>query len=58
LVHEYSVIKQSNGLVLTIRGLSVVNGAQTTGAIGSSGDVPKIEALVPARFVKCSDQRP
>jgi len=55
LVHEYAVTKEAtNRLSLKIRGLSVVNGAQTTGAIGS-GEIPKLEALVPARFVKCDD---
>jgi hypothetical protein len=55
LVHEYSVMSEPNSTIkLKIRGLSVVNGAQTTGAIGS-GAVPGPQALVPARFVKCED---
>jgi hypothetical protein len=35
-------------------GLSIVNGAQTTGAIGSVDKIPK-EVLLPARFVECQD---
>jgi len=38
---------------LTITGLSIVNGAQTTGAIGSLENVPTAETMVQARFVKC-----
>lgn len=32
-----------------------MNGAQTTGAIGSLADQPAASAMVPARFIKCSD---
>jgi hypothetical protein len=53
VVHDYSIKK--NGLEL--RGLSIVNGAQTTGAIGALKDNPKPEALVQARFVKCSNAK-
>jgi hypothetical protein len=45
---------EASGL-LTILGLSIVNGAQTTGAIGSLDDPPESDALVPARFVKSVD---
>jgi hypothetical protein len=38
---------------LHIDGLSIVNGAQTTGAIGSNAQPPDTRALVPARFVVC-----
>ncbi|MGW4761571.1 AIPR family protein [Streptomyces pseudogriseolus] len=45
--------------VLKVRGLSIVNGAQTTGALASSD--ASIDALssarVLARFVKCADQQ-
>ena len=40
---------------LTVRGLSVVNGAQTTGALGSVNDALG-NAWVQARFIKTSDQ--
>lgn len=40
---------------LTFRGLSIVNGAQTTGAVGSLPAVPADSALVPIRFIRCND---
>jgi AIPR protein len=40
---------------LTISGLSIVNGAQTTGAIGSLTAPPGDETFVPARFICCTD---
>lgn len=54
LVHEYE--KKSNRQ-LTIRGLSVVNGAQTTGAIGSVEGELSNTAKVAIRFVKVSSQQ-
>jgi hypothetical protein len=40
---------------LELNGLSIVNGAQTTGAIGSLDKAPSPDAHVAARFVKCGD---
>ena len=51
LVHEFEV---GDGQI-SIHGLSIVNGAQTTGAIGSLTKRPSSEARVQARFVKCTD---
>lgn len=39
---------------LHVRGISIVNGAQTTGAIGSLAKSPDPKAMVPARFVQTS----
>ncbi|MCY7471800.1 AIPR family protein [Bacillus safensis] len=39
-----------------INGLSIVNGAQTTGAIGNSGEIPSKEAKVPVRFIACENK--
>lgn len=39
--------------VLHVSGLSIVNGAQTTGAIGTLKDSPSEHAYVSARFIKC-----
>jgi hypothetical protein len=39
---------------LHISGVSIVNGAQTTGAIGSLEHEPSPDVKVPARFVACS----
>ena len=41
---------------LSVQGLSIVNGAQTTGAIGDFGDdQAKAEARIVMRFIKCPD---
>jgi hypothetical protein len=40
---------------LHIEGISIVNGAQTTGAIGSLEGVPSPTAMVAIRFVRCDD---
>jgi len=40
---------------LHIKGISIVNGAQTTGAIGSLKNQPDPSVMVPARFVQTSD---
>ncbi|MCG3098687.1 AIPR family protein [Enterobacter sp. DRP3] len=47
LTHAYSVGDKS----VLIRGLSIVNGAQTTGAIGSLKKLPDEKAMVQARFI-------
>lgn len=52
LVHDFRL--SEDGQTLVIKGLSIVNGAQTTGAIGSLNTRPSEKAMVPARFVKCS----
>lgn len=55
LVNNYEII-EGNGklknLTIKISGMSIVNGAQTTGAIGSLSKLPSDEARVPVRFVK------
>lgn len=40
---------------IVLNGLSIVNGAQTTGALGSIASVVSDDALVPARFIVCSN---
>jgi len=39
---------------LNIDGISIVNGAQTTGAIGSLKKRPNKDLLIPIKFIKCS----
>lgn len=52
LVLDYSLGKRtSKGIKLSITGISIVNGAQTTGSLGSLGSVPPA-LQVPVRFVK------
>ncbi|WP_406678016.1 AIPR family protein [Moorella sp. ACPs] len=55
LVNDFH-IEEGYPKTLVIKGLSIVNGAQTTGAIGSLSNPPNNEAMVPARFVKCNNQ--
>jgi hypothetical protein len=50
LVNKYW--KEDNG-DLIISGFSIVNGAQTTGAIGSIDRAPVDEAKIPTRFIEC-----
>lgn len=54
LVHNFEVEENNN--TVQIIGLSIVNGAQTTGAIGSLPQSPRQNTHVPARFIKCSDE--
>ena len=55
LVNNYSVTEDEDGEEqhLSISGITIINGAQTTGAI-SSVDALK-DAWVPIRFIVCSD---
>jgi hypothetical protein len=56
LVNDYEALG-SPVATLRVRGLSVVNGAQTTGAVGSLKVAPDDRAQVPARFVKTSNSQ-
>lgn len=40
--------------ILKVKGFSIVNGAQTTGSIGSISKEPDSKTCLPARFVKCN----
>jgi archaellum component FlaF (FlaF/FlaG flagellin family) len=50
LVNKYKVDDHGE---LIIDGFSIVNGAQTTGAIGSVDATPTEEAKIPTRFIVC-----
>lgn len=53
LVLDYSLGKRlRNGRRLTIKGISIVNGAQTTGSIANLPEVPSDDLQVAIRFVK------
>ena len=56
LVNDFSFVSEDDFGVFTISGIAIVNGAQTTGALGSLDRADLSNAYVPARFVKCSDQ--
>lgn len=54
LTHHFEESVAKGKKQLLVRGISIVNGAQTTGAIGSLAKSPDPKALVPARFVQTS----
>lgn len=54
IVNDFEISDDRN--FLKIKGISIVNGAQTTGAIGNLESEPESTLLVPARFFKTSKQ--
>ena len=54
LTHRFKIPKQVNGK-LSVKGFSIVNGAQTTGAIGSLRKLPDKQAKVHARFIEITN---
>lgn len=54
LVNNYEPNKEKN--TLTIHGITIINGAQTTGAIGAA-KIIKGEFFVPSRFIVCNDPK-
>ncbi|KEO83559.1 AIPR family protein [Tumebacillus flagellatus] len=56
LVHSFDNLRNENGKsFLDITGISIVNGAQTTGSLGSLTKAPSSEVMVPVRFVMCKN---
>lgn len=55
LVHKFSEIKGKNSIEIYIEGISIVNGAQTTGALGSLTGKLSDDAMVPIRFIMCNN---
>jgi len=53
ITHKYKFDRKKQELKIT--GLSIVNGAQTTGSIGTLDDNPTEDSLVAARFIKCNN---
>jgi len=51
LVHEFKLHGKFPKAILRFRGLSIINGAQTTGAIGSLTKAPLKSVTVPIRFI-------
>ncbi|WP_139990896.1 AIPR family protein [Paenibacillus paridis] len=54
LVDKFEDFSTNN---ISVTGMSIVNGAQTTGAIGSVLNRPREDALVSVRFIKCDDPK-
>lgn len=55
LVNDFVVDESKGKIHLSFKGVSIVNGAQTTGAIGSLKKAPSPTAYVPVRFIKTGD---
>jgi hypothetical protein len=55
LTHHFAETETKGKRQLVLSGLSIVNGAQTTGALGSLAKAPESSALVPARVVQTSN---
>jgi hypothetical protein len=55
LVHDYETESSNSQLVINFKGISIVNGAQTTGAIGNLNTPPDSSAMVQIRFIKCQN---
>jgi hypothetical protein len=51
LVNGLTYKKQGTRYRLTLKGISIVNGAQTTGATSSLSEAPKKELSVPVKFI-------
>jgi hypothetical protein len=56
LVNDFSFKRKQGGSELKIMGLSIVNGAQTTGALGSLKTAPAPSAYVPVRIIKTTNR--
>ena len=54
LVHKFEEIKDEAGFKIKFQGISIVNGAQTTGAIGALTCSPNKHAKVQVRFIMCT----
>lgn len=55
LVHSFKEISQKQTKFLNFTGISIVNGAQTIGAIGNLASKPSDSAMVQVRFITCSN---
>jgi AIPR protein len=55
LVNDFTIQQRKSKSRLSFKGVSIVNGAQTTGAIGSLKKVPSATAFVPVRFIKTAN---
>lgn len=51
IVNDYSISDDKSNLI--IKGISIINGAQTTGAIGNLSQKPDHKLQIHARFIKC-----
>lgn len=54
LVHNFKELTQNTKKFLNFKGISIVNGGQTIGAIGSLESPPDNKAMVHVRFITCN----
>lgn len=57
LVRSFSELEKGGEKYLKVQGISIVNGAQTTGAIGTIKDLISENIFVPARFIKSNSKQ-
>jgi len=57
LVHKFEEKKKGDKIEIYIKGFAIVNGSQTTGAIGSLEKPPADNAKVQVRFITCNNQK-
>jgi hypothetical protein len=57
LVHKFEEKKKGDKMEIYIKGFAIVNGSQTTGAIGSLEKPPADNAKVQVRFITCNNQK-
>jgi len=55
LVHKFEPRKRANTMEIYIKGFAIVNGSQTTGAIGNLDKPPDNNAKVQVRFITCDN---
>ncbi|MFM4971676.1 AIPR family protein [Aeromonas veronii] len=57
LVHSFEIDPNNHQKLLSIKGISIVNGAQTTGSLGSlPTDVDLSQIKIGVRFIKCEQK--
>ncbi|HAS8224284.1 AIPR family protein [Vibrio vulnificus] len=57
LVHDFSLDEQDPTVLKSIKGISIVNGAQTTGSLGSlDKEISLADIEVGVRFIKCENK--
>lgn len=55
LVYDYATPDNTDVNKLHIKGITIINGAQTTGTVGSIKDGQVGDAWIPIRFIVCTD---
>jgi hypothetical protein len=55
LVHDFKEVKENGKLKIKFKGISIINGAQTSGAVGHLAKAPEDTAKVQVRFIKCTN---